>query len=131
MQPLSKKSRRYNVKQSTNRNKKGGDSMSKQSVPVVVEKPRRGRPDKEDRGSIILSNGLSARQWEWLQREANNKVPAVDAAYLQRLAVQTFIDAVEASRTGPVATPEQDQQFEKLVKSKTTNPKNQTRSNKS
>lgn len=96
--------------------------MAGKSVPVedvnMKPKARRGRPVEEDRGEIILSNGLSARQWEFIKREAANKTPAVDAAWLQRFYIQIVIDAIEASRAGPVATPEEDQKFEKLVKSK-------------
>lgn len=87
-------------------------------------KPRRGRNPLEDRGEVILSNGLSARQWEWIQQEAANKMPKVDAAWYQRFMVQTFIDAVEKSRADirEIVTPELDKEFEAVTQGK-QNPK--------
>lgn len=94
--------------------------MKRASVAAEA-KPRRGRAPKEDRGDIVLPNGLYAWQWEWFQREAKNKVPSVDAAWYMRFACQAFIDSVEASRADirEVVVPQDDQKFEELVK--TTN----------
>lgn len=72
-----------------------------------------GRPPKEDRGEIIRNNGFSENQWEWLQQEAKSK--GVDTMYLVRNVVQWWIDSVEASRAGSVATPDDDKSFETLI----------------
>lgn len=107
--------------------------MAKKSVKPVVQQevPAIGRPLKENRAEIILSNGLSARQWDWIKREAANKVPPVDAAYFQRWMIDVVIAAIEASRTDVVelATPKDDQKFEKLVKQATQEPKRKSNHN--
>lgn len=83
---------------------------------TLVKKRRPGRPNTPD-ADKILSNGFSARQWVWIQREA--KLRHMDAAQLQRMIADWFIDSIEASRSGPIATPKDDAKFEKLVKATT------------
>jgi hypothetical protein len=75
---------------------------------------RLGRPPKEDRGEIIRNNGFSENQWAWLQTEAALK--GMDTmAYVRTYPIQWWIDSVEAARSGPVATPEEDKNFDKLT----------------
>jgi len=74
-----------------------------------------GRPPKEDRGEIILNNGLSQKQWDWYRKEAARK--GIDGMALVRVAAQWFMDSVEASRNGSIATVEDDEKFEQLIKS--------------
>lgn len=75
---------------------------------------RLGRPPKPDRDEIILNNGFSKKQWDWYKEEAEKK--GMDAMALVRVAAQWFMDSVEASRTGPIATLEDDKKFEQLIK---------------
>ena len=92
-----------------------GDGKTPSSLPLAVKKRLRGRPviiRKE--GENILSNGWFERQWQWIQREA--ALIPMDAAVYQRIVMDWWIDSIEASRTGAVVTPEQDQAFEKLVR---------------
>lgn len=81
--------------------------------------PLLGKPPVQvAEGKQILSNGLYEDQWEWLKAYGNNAVPKMEGAVVQRMAIQWFIDATEASRVGVVATPEQDRDFEKLSQAK-------------
>lgn len=112
------------MKQKRKPNKKGGDAVVESET--VETKPVRGRPVKTDREEIVLSNGLFKRQWLWIQKEADAK--GVDAAWYQRFMVDMVIDSVEASRAGSVATPEEDKQYERLVKQTNHKKKKQTRS---
>ena len=89
----------------------------------------KGRPPKEDRGEIVRNNGFTENQWKWLQNEARKK--GIDAMSLARWAVQWWIDSVEASRNGSVANPEDDQKFEKLIKSKHKSKRKQVKRSKS
>lgn len=108
--------------------------MAAKSAGVTEEKlvtePRHGRTPKADRSEIILSNGLSARQWEWIQKEAASKTPQLDGAQYQRYIVDIHIDAVEASRAGSVATPNDDEKFEKLVDGKSSSKSKKSNKNK-
>jgi hypothetical protein len=74
-----------------------------------------GRRPKEDRGEIVRNNGFTENQWKWLQEEASKK--RMDAMELARHAVQWYIDSVEASRNGSIATPQDDKSFETIIKS--------------
>lgn len=79
----------------------------------------------------MMSNGLYVHQWEWLKAYGRNSVPPKNAAEIQRMAVQWFMDATEASRSSPVFTPEQDQDFEKLsqLSKKKSNKRKSNKSN--
>jgi hypothetical protein len=103
---------------------KGGDLVMQQQGNGT----RLGRPPKEDRGEIIRNNGFSEKQWEWLSKEAESK--NMDTmTYVRTYPVQWWIDSLEASRSGPVATPEDDEQFNKLVSKKSNH--NQKKSKRS
>jgi len=86
-----------------------------------------GRPPREDRGEIVRNNGFTVSQWEWLEREAKSK--DMDTMKFIRTIVQWWIDNVEASRSGPIATAEEDNKYDKLVSNQKSNRKSK-RSNK-
>ena len=91
--------------------RKGGD------VPLTRAKRGRGAPKKvRKEGEEILSNGFYARQWEWIKKEA--VLVHQDGAQYLRWVVDLHIDSITASRTGPVATQEEDKTFEQLTSSK-------------
>lgn len=76
-----------------------------------------GRRPKDDRGEIVRNNGFTERQWEWFQKEAATK--SMDTmTYIRMYPAQWWIDSVEASRIGSVATPEEDEEFNKLISNK-------------
>jgi hypothetical protein len=79
----------------------------------------------------MMSNGLYVHQWDWLKEYGRSSVPPRDGAEIQRMAVQWFIDATEASRNSFVPTPEQDQDFEKLLSLKSKKTSKSTKSTKS
>jgi hypothetical protein len=97
------------------------EERKKLGLPVL------GRPAiTVPEGFEILSNGLFIHQWEWLKNYARltgNR----DGAQAQREAVQWFIDGVEASRAEVAATPEQDQEFEKLIQKKSVKKRKQVK----
>ena len=75
---------------------------------------RLGRPPKEDRGGIVRNNGFSNSQWEWLEQEA--LIKGMDTmTYVRKYPIQWWIDSVEASRAGSVATQEDDEKFNQLT----------------
>ncbi len=87
-----------------------GDGKGSSILPPV----KLGRPKKVRReGETILSNGWYERQWQRIQREA--ALVPVDAAVYQRIVMDWWFDHIDASRSGTVATPEQDKSFEKLI----------------
>lgn len=76
-----------------------------------------GRPPEIDRLEIVRNNGYTERQWAWLEREATLKgIPTME--YIRKYPIQWWIDSVEASRTGPTATPIDDKEFERLVENR-------------
>jgi len=77
-----------------------------------------GRPPKEDRGDIVRNNGFSEKQWEWLQKEAASK--GMDTmTYVRKYPIQWWIDSLEASRAGSIATSAEDyEQFSELINKK-------------
>ena len=89
-----------------------------------------GRPVYKDRGDIVEKNGFTRHQNEWLQREAHAK--GMDTTtYIRMYPVDWWIKSVEASRNGSVATPEDDKEFEQLVRKKTNNHKKSRKSKRS
>jgi len=79
------------------------------------EEVKLGRPQYEDRGDIVEKNGFTVRQNEWLRKEA--KAKGLDTTtYIRMYPIDWWIKSVEATRTGSVATQEEDQAFEELVK---------------
>ncbi len=86
--------------------RKGGDPKPKRGKPVTIRKP----------GEEILPNGLFQRQWSWAKREGE-RAGMTGAQYL-RWAFDIHINNIESSRSGPIATKEDDEKFEKLIKVK-------------
>lgn len=103
--------------------------MDKAKVVEVIPK-KRGRPVVPvAKGFEVLSNGLFKHQWEWL-KSYGQQTGMRDGAVVQREAVQWFIDGVEASRAEVISTPEQDEDFDKLIQASNKSKASSNKSNK-